>query len=118
MGGTIYAACVTTRVTSAAGSRAELDVYAVQRAVGLPGLEPVAWDGTPRHGFALYRIAPSDPDSGDSVEFWRIYRWTGTGPGFPSGRYDLVGAWDDDRGAFLPADLPAQFSRPGASKFV
>ena len=31
--------------------------------VSLPGLEPMAWDGTPRHGFALYRIAPCDPDS-------------------------------------------------------
>jgi len=36
--------------------------------------------------------SPQDPDSGDSIEFWRVYRWTGTGPGFPGGRYALVGA--------------------------
>jgi hypothetical protein len=36
--------------------------------------------------------SPQDPDTGDSIEFWRIYRWTGTGPTFPGNRYDLVGA--------------------------
>jgi len=36
--------------------------------------------------------APSDPDSGDSVAYWRIYRFTGSSPNFPGGRYDLIGA--------------------------
>jgi hypothetical protein len=38
--------------------------------------------------------SPADPDTGDSIEFWRIYRWTGTGPSYPGGRYDLIGALD------------------------
>jgi hypothetical protein len=38
--------------------------------------------------------SPADPDTGDSIEFWRIYRWTGTGPSYPAGRYDFVGALD------------------------
>jgi hypothetical protein len=36
--------------------------------------------------------SPADPDSGDSIQFWRIYRWTGTGPNFPGSRYDLIGS--------------------------
>jgi Tfp pilus assembly protein PilV len=38
--------------------------------------------------------APTDPDSWDSVQFWRIYRWTGTGPSYPGNRYDLIGTLD------------------------
>ena len=38
--------------------------------------------------------SPADPDTGDSIQFWRIYRWTGTGPSYPGGRYDLIGALD------------------------
>lgn len=38
--------------------------------------------------------SPADPDTGDSIQFWRIYRWTGTGPSFPGGRYDFIGATD------------------------
>jgi Tfp pilus assembly protein PilV len=38
--------------------------------------------------------APSDPDSGDSIQFWRIYRWTGTGPTYPGSRYDFIGEVD------------------------
>jgi hypothetical protein len=36
--------------------------------------------------------SPADPDTGDSIQFWRIYRWTGSGPSFPGSRYDLIGA--------------------------
>jgi Tfp pilus assembly protein PilV len=36
--------------------------------------------------------SPADPDPGDSIQFWRIYRWSGAGPNFPSNRYDQIGA--------------------------
>jgi Tfp pilus assembly protein PilV len=36
--------------------------------------------------------SPVDPDSGDTIQFWRIYRWTGTGPNFPGSRLDFVGS--------------------------
>jgi len=60
-----------------------------------PPCAPTNLQGTVSGGqMALSWTAPSDPDTGDSVAFWRIYRWTGTGPGFPGGRYDLIGALD------------------------
>ena len=36
--------------------------------------------------------SPADPDSWETVQSWRVYRWSGTGPGFPGGRLELVGA--------------------------
>jgi hypothetical protein len=36
--------------------------------------------------------SPADPDTGDSIQFWRIYRFTGASPFFPASRYDLIGA--------------------------
>jgi hypothetical protein len=39
--------------------------------------------------------APTDPDVGDSIQEWRIYRWTASGSvQFPTSRLDLVGALD------------------------
>jgi hypothetical protein len=39
--------------------------------------------------------APGDPDSWDSIQAWRIYRWPSTqGPQFPGSRLTLVGATD------------------------
>ena len=38
--------------------------------------------------------SPADPDSGDSIAYWRIYRWSGTGPSYPSNRLDYIGALD------------------------
>ena len=38
--------------------------------------------------------APTDPDSWDSVQFWRIYRYSGASPNFPGDRYTLIGALD------------------------
>lgn len=60
-----------------------------------PPYAPTGLSGTVSNGqMRLSWTAPSpqDPDTGDSIEFWRIYRWTGTGPTFPGNRYDLVGA--------------------------
>ncbi|MFL5824863.1 MAG: hypothetical protein ACJ764_15635 [Solirubrobacteraceae bacterium] len=58
-----------------------------------PPATPTGLTGSLSGGkMTLNWTAPSDPDSGDSVQFWRIYRWTGTGPGFPGGRYDFIGA--------------------------
>ncbi len=40
-------------------------------------------------------VSPVDPDTGDSIEAWRIYRWNSTGSAqFPGSRLDLVGSLD------------------------
>ena len=37
--------------------------------------------------------SPGDPDPGDSIQEWRIYRWPATGSvSFPNSRLDLIGA--------------------------
>jgi Tfp pilus assembly protein PilV len=61
-----------------------------------PPSAPTNLAGTLSNGqLTLTWSAPTDPDSWDSIEYWRIYRWTGSGgPSFPGGRYDLVGAVD------------------------
>jgi prepilin-type N-terminal cleavage/methylation domain-containing protein len=39
--------------------------------------------------------APVDPDTGDSIQEWRIYRWpTGQSVQFPASRLNLIGALD------------------------
>jgi hypothetical protein len=38
--------------------------------------------------------SPADPDAGDSIAYWRIYRFTGSSPNVPGDRYDLIGALD------------------------
>lgn len=38
--------------------------------------------------------SPQDPDPGDTIAYWRIYRWSGTQPAAPAGRYDLIPATD------------------------
>ncbi len=58
-----------------------------------PPSAPTNLTGTLSNGqMTLNWTAPSDPDSWDSVDFWRIYRWTGTGPSYPGSRYELIGA--------------------------
>jgi Tfp pilus assembly protein PilV len=43
---------------------------------------------------------PTDPDSGDSIQAWRIYRWNASGSvQFPGSRLDLVGALDSSGNA-------------------
>jgi hypothetical protein len=60
-----------------------------------PPTAPTNLAGTLSGGqVTLTWTAPADPDSGDSVQFWRIYRWTGTGPTYPGGRYDVIGTLD------------------------
>jgi prepilin-type N-terminal cleavage/methylation domain-containing protein len=34
--------------------------------------------------------APADPDPGDSIAYWRIYRWSGSGGQALSSRYDVI----------------------------
>ena len=44
--------------------------------------------------------APADPDPGDAIQAWRIYRWpSGQSAGFPSSRLQLVGAVDSSGNA-------------------
>jgi hypothetical protein len=39
--------------------------------------------------------SPADPDPGDSIQAWRIYRWSsGQNAQFPGSRLQLVGAVD------------------------
>ncbi len=38
--------------------------------------------------------APTDPDSWDSIQFWRIYRYSNSTPNFPGSRYTLIGSLD------------------------
>jgi Tfp pilus assembly protein PilV len=60
-----------------------------------PPSAPTNLSGTLSGGqLSLSWTAPTDPDTGDSVESWRIYRWTGTGPSYPGSRYDLIGTQD------------------------
>jgi Tfp pilus assembly protein PilV len=59
-----------------------------------PPSAPTSLAGTLSGGqMTLSWTAPTDPDSWDSVQFWRIYRWTGTGPGYPANRYGLIGTF-------------------------
>jgi hypothetical protein len=37
-------------------------------------------------------VAPVDPDTGDSIQAWRIYRWATGATQFPANRLQLVGA--------------------------
>jgi Tfp pilus assembly protein PilV len=60
-----------------------------------PPAAPTNLTGTLSGGqMTLSWTAPTDPDSWDSIQFWRIYRWTGTGPSYPGDRYDLIGTLD------------------------
>lgn len=60
-----------------------------------PPAAPTNLSGTLSGGqMTLSWTAPTDPDSWDSIQFWRIYRYTGTSPNDPADRYQLIGTLD------------------------
>jgi hypothetical protein len=61
-----------------------------------PPSAPTGLTGTLSGGqITLSWTAPTDPDSWDLVQFWRVYRWAGTGTNnYPGDRYDLIGTLD------------------------
>lgn len=60
-----------------------------------PPSAPTNLTGTLANGqITLNWTAPTDPDSWDSIQFWRIYRYSGTTPNFPTDRYSLLGTLD------------------------
>jgi len=60
-----------------------------------PPSAPTNLTGTLSNGqITLSWTASTDPDSWDSVQYWRIYRYTGTSPNYPTDRYTLIGSLD------------------------
>lgn len=60
-----------------------------------PPSAPTGLSGTASGGhITLNWTAPTDPDSWDSIQFWRIYRYSGTTPNFPGDRYSHIGTLD------------------------
>lgn len=60
-----------------------------------PPSAPTNLTGTLSNGqIVLSWTAPTDPDSWDSIQYWRIYRYTGTSPSDPANRYSLIGTLD------------------------